>query len=133
VEYELPDRQLIKIDKSVIPDPYFTNYTGDINYRGIHHLVNDNINQCDIDIKKELYNNIIVTGGNSLLGGFMTKLHTKLTEVMVPQKAKLISFPFPMERKFSTWIGGSILGSLASFQSFWVGKQEWSENGISII
>lgn len=95
--------------------------------------MNDNVNQCDIDIKKELYNNIIVTGGNSLLGGFITKLQGKLSDVMSPQKAKLISFPFPIERKFSTWIGGSILASLASFQSFWVGKQEWSEAGISII
>lgn len=63
----------------------------------------------------------------------MSKLQTKLSEIMTPQKAKLINFPFPIERRFSTWIGGSILGSLASFQSFWVGKQEWTEAGISIV
>jgi actin len=68
-----------------------------------------------------------------MLGGFSTKLQAKLSEITAPQKAKYISFPFPNERKFSTWIGGSVLASVASFQSFWVGKQEWSESGISII
>lgn len=95
----------------------------------MQHLLNDNINLCDIDIKKELYNNVIVTGGNSLLGGFVPKLQQKLTEVVAPQKSKFISFPFAIERRFSAWIGGSILASLSSFQGFWVGKQEWTESG----
>ena len=88
----MPDRQRVKIDKSRLPDPFFGPYGRDVSYRGIHHLINDNINMCDIDIKKELYNNLIVTGGNSLLGGFMTKLQAKLTETIAPQKCKLISF-----------------------------------------
>lgn len=104
-----------------------------MSYRGLHHLVNDNINQCDIDIKKELYNNVIVTGGNSLLDGFVPKLQQKLAEVVTPQKCKLITFPFPNERKYSSWIGGSILASLSSFQSFWVGKPEWTELGGAIL
>jgi actin-like protein 6A len=133
VDFELPDRQTIKIDKSRLPDPFFSSYGQDIAYRGLHHLLNDNINLCDIDIKKELYNNVIVTGGNSLLGGFVPRLQQKLAEVVTPQKCKLISFPFPIERRFSAWIGGSILASLSSFQGFWVGKQEWTEFGPSIL
>lgn len=37
-------------------------------------MIVDSINSCDIDIKKELFSNIIVTGGNSLLNGFCSRL-----------------------------------------------------------
>jgi actin-related protein len=31
------------------------------------------------------------------------------------------------------WIGGSILSSLATFQSMWVQKAEYDENGVNIV
>jgi actin-related protein len=38
-----------------------------------------------------------------------------------------------VERKFSTWIGGSILASLGTFQQMWISKQEYEETGKSIV
>jgi actin-related protein len=35
------------------------------------------------------------------------------------------------ERRFGSWIGGSILASLGSFQQMWISKQEYEENGKS--
>ncbi len=40
---------------------------------GIHHLVNNTINKCDIDVKRELYNNIVLSGGTSMLDGLQTR------------------------------------------------------------
>ena len=40
----------------------------------------ETINGCDVDIRKELYNNIIICGGNSLLGGLVDKISKKVTE-----------------------------------------------------
>jgi actin-like protein 6A len=39
----------------------------------------------------------------------------------------------PLERKFSVWIGGSILASLGSFQQMWLSKSEYLEHGTSLI
>ena len=39
----------------------------------------------------------------------------------------------PPERKYLTWIGGSILGSLSSFRHMWIAKQDYDESGPSII
>lgn len=87
-----------------------------LNFKGVHHMVLDAINSCDLDIKKELFQNIILTGGNSLLAGFSSRLQTKLNDVAPPNsRVKMIAYPSPIERKFSTWIGGSILASLGSF------------------
>jgi len=39
----------------------------------------------------------------------------------------------PAERKFSVWIGGSILSSLSTFATMWVTKDDFEENGVSIV
>ena len=33
----------------------------------------------------------------------------------------------PNERKFSCWIGASILGSLSTFQSMWINKSDYED------
>merc|ERR1712223_1469362 len=43
-------------------------------------------------------------------------------------KIKIIA---PPERKYSVWIGGSILASLSTFQQMWISKQEYDESGPS--
>jgi actin-related protein len=45
-------------------------------------------------------------------------------------KVKIIA---PPERKYSIWIGGSILASLSTFQQMWISKQEYDESGPSIV
>ena len=45
-------------------------------------------------------------------------------------KIKIIA---PPERKYSVWIGGSILASLSTFQQMWISKQEYDESGPSIV
>ena len=45
-------------------------------------------------------------------------------------KVKIVA---PPERKYSVWIGGSILASLSTFQQMWISKQEYDEAGPSIV
>ncbi len=45
-------------------------------------------------------------------------------------KVKVIA---PPERKYSVWIGGSILGTLSTFQDMWITKQEYDESGAGIV
>lgn len=100
----------------------------------MHHMVLEAINSCDIDIKRQLFNNIILTGGNSLLSGFSSRLQSILTDISPPNsKIKMIAYPASTERKFSSWIGGSILASLGSFQSLWIGKSEYNDSGEYIV
>ena len=75
-------------------------------------MIYDAVTKCDVDIRRELYNNVIVTGGNTLLPGFHERLANELPEVapqQMPYKVKLTSTPNTTERKFSVWIGGLLL------------------------
>lgn len=39
----------------------------------------------------------------------------------------------PPERKYSVWIGGSILASLSTFEDMWITKAEYDESGPAIV
>ncbi|CAG2203512.1 ACTB_G1 [Mytilus edulis] len=56
----------------------------------------------------------------------------KEMDAIIPNsnKTKIIAAP---ERKYSVWIGGSILGSLSTFGQMWISKQEYDECGPSIV
>ncbi|XP_048092326.1 actin-like protein 6B isoform X3 [Alosa alosa] len=109
---------------------------------GVGHVVTTSIGMCDIDIRptdvvprrkkeeKGLYGSVVVTGGNTLLQGFTERLNRELSQKAPPSmRLKLIASNSSMERRFSSWIGGSILASLGTFQQMWISKQEYDEGG----
>ncbi|XP_074659955.1 actin-like protein 6B [Tubulanus polymorphus] len=101
---------------------------------GIGHVVTTSVGMCDIDIRPSLYSSVIVTGGNSLINGFTERLNRDLSSKTPPSmRLKLISPSSSAERRFSSWIGGSILASLGSFQQMWISKQEYEESGKSVV
>lgn len=94
------------------------------------HVVTTSVGMCDIDIRPSLYNSVIVVGGNSLISGFTDRLNRDLSSKTPPSmKLKIIASSTSSERRFSSWIGGSILASLGSFQQMWISKQEYDEGG----
>ena len=56
----------------------------------------------------------------------------KEIKALVPASMK-IKIVAPPERKYSVWIGGSILASLSTFQQMWISKQECNESGPAIV
>ena len=87
--------------------------------------------KCDIDIRKDLYNQIVLSGGTSMYSGLSDRLQKEVTSLAPStMKVKIIS---PPERKYSVWIGGSILASLSTFQQMWITKAEYDESGPGIV
>jgi len=96
----------------------------------VPQVVTTSVGMCDVDIRPSLYGSIIVTGGNTLLQGFTERLNRDLSMKIPPSmRLKLISANGTVERRFGSWIGGSILASLGSFQQMWISKQEYEEGG----
>lgn len=61
-----------------------------------------------------------------LFGNTMSQILNKVSEQAPPNaKVKSVAMIVPEERVYAGWIGGSIVSSLSSFQSYWVGKEEW--------
>ena len=87
--------------------------------------------KCDMDIRKDLYANIVLSGGSTVFPGIVDRMQKDITALAPPtMKIKII---VPPERKYSVWIGGSILASLSTFQKKWISKQEYDEFGPGIV
>ena len=131
--YELPDGQVITIgnERFRAPEAMFQpNFLG-MESAGIHETAYNSIMKCDVDIRRDLYTNIVLSGGNSMFAGLADRMQKELT-TLAPSTMK-IKIIAPPERKYSVWIGGSILGSLSTFQQMWITKQEYDESGPSIV
>lgn len=90
---------------------------------------------CDIDTRKDLWQSIVLSGGTTMFENMPQRLQSELEKII--EKSKLLNMKVkimaPPERKYSVWIGGSILSSLSTFQNMWVTKDEYQEYGVSII
>ena len=76
--------------------------------------------RCDVDIRKDLYANVVLSGGTTMFTGIGERMTKELT-ALAPSTMK-IKVVAPPERKYSVWIGGSILSSLSTFQQMWISK-----------
>ncbi|KHF97816.1 Actin-1 [Gossypium arboreum] len=76
--------------------------------------------KCDVDIRKDLYGNIVLSGGSTMFPGIADRMSKEIT-ALAPSSMK-IKVVAPPERKYSVWIGGSILASLSTFQQMWISK-----------
>merc|ERR1711941_8731 len=91
----------------------------------------NSIMKCDVDIRKVLYANVVLSGGSTMYPGIADRMQKEIT-ALAPSTMK-IKIIAPPERKYSVWIGGSILASLSTFQQMWISKQEYDESGPSIV
>ncbi|ORY29990.1 53 kda brg1-associated factor b [Naematelia encephala] len=99
----------------------------------LHQLVHDSIMACDVDVRAALLQNIVVVGNTSLTRGLCERLDFELAGLLPGQKIKIHSPTIPFERKYSSWLGGSVLASLGTFHQLWVTKDEYEEHGMSIV
>ncbi|CAF0919384.1 unnamed protein product [Rotaria sp. Silwood1] len=131
--YELPDGQVITIgnERFRCPESLFQPSFLGMEVAGIHETTFNSIMKCDIDIRKDLYANTVLSGGTSMYPGIADRMQKEIT-ALAPSTMK-IKIIAPPERKYSVWIGGSILASLSTFQQMWISKQEYDEAGPSIV
>jgi len=131
--YELPDGQTITVgnERFRCPEVLFKPVMLGLESEGIHNLVYSSIMKCDIDIRKDLYKNIVMSGGTTMFDGIADRLFHEVKSLAPSgNEIKIIA---PPERKYSVWIGGSILASLSTFEEMWVTKEEYDEAGPAIV
>ncbi|XP_034911634.1 actin-7 isoform X1 [Populus alba] len=114
--YELPDGQVITIGAECFrcPEVLFQPSLIGMEAPGIHETTYNSIMKCDVDIRKDLYGNIVLSGGSTMFPGIADRMSKEIT-ALAPSSMK-IKVVAPPERKYSVWIGGSILASLSTFQ-----------------
>lgn len=131
--YELPDGRKILIgnERFRCPEILFQPSLAGHDLEGVHKYCFDSVMKCDNDVRRDLFANIILSGGSTLFEAMGERLWQEIHN-LTPSNGR-IKVLAPPERLYSVWLGGSILSSLSTFQTMWITKQEYDENGPNII
>merc|ERR1719242_2917908 len=131
--YEFPDGQVITVgaERFRCPEVLFKPSLVGRESEGIHKMTYESIMKCDVDIRRDLYQNTVLSGGSTMFPNIDARLSKEITALApVSIKVKVVA---PPERKYSVWIGGSILSSLSTFQEMWISKDNYDESGPQIV
>lgn len=130
--YTLPDGNKISIGDTMFLTPEVLFDPGLIGKEipGVHTATFESINACDINLRKDLYSNIVLSGGTTMIRDFDKRLQKELEQLVNNIPVKVVA---PEERKYSVWMGGSILSMLPSFQNAWIYNYEYKECGKMIV
>jgi actin-related protein 4 len=96
-------------------------------------LIKQSLSQVDVDIRPALLANVVVTGGSSLIPGLVQRLNIELDRMYPSTRVRMHASGNVVERKFGSWIGGSIMASLGTFHQMWISKKEYEEHGAGIV
>ena len=132
--YTMPDGQTVAIGSErfrcaeILFTPSMVGMTTD----GVHEVLYKTALQCAIDVRKSLFQNIVISGGSTMFSGFPRRLHVELCKLfgtMTPD----INIDAVEDRNVLTWQGGAMLSKLSNFQSMWISSAEYNECGPGIV
>eukprot|EP01083_Nonionella_stella_P189411 700341_1 len=124
--YELPDGSSLTIGKErfAVGEALFT--------KGIHQILYKSLMKLDINLRQDMFTNILLSGGTTLLDGFAPRIELEISNLIQKDRDKtIVKVIAPPERRYSAWIGGSILASLSTYN--FVSKTEYNEAGLSML
>ncbi|KAJ3438625.1 actin [Anaeramoeba flamelloides] len=131
--YELTDGKVVTLgnERFRCPEVLFQPSLIDIEQPGIHKILVNSITMCDVDIRKDLYLNVVISGGTSMFPGFAERVEKEVA-ALAPQNTQVKVHALP-ERKYLAWLGGSMLASLSTYGGMWISDQDYEESGPSVV
>ncbi|XP_062540138.1 actin-3-like isoform X1 [Armigeres subalbatus] len=132
--FQLPNGRSITVGQERIrcTEVLFQPSLVDLETSGIHQALFNSIMNCDIDVRNELFANVVLSGGSTMFGGMANRLERELRALVAPDAVK-IKVITPAQRIYSAWRGGSNLASLAGYQNLWITREEYDDFGLDIV
>ena len=134
-KYTLPDYKKISLDaeRFLVPELMFDPTINNMETEPIHEAIVNVVELCDMDIRRDLLQNIFITGGSSLFPNFEKRLKQEIEKELM-KRGKLyqnVKIFAPKGRELSNWVGGSILSQIPEFQSSWITRKRYFSEGLT--
>jgi actin len=123
-DYILPDGKALGLSSELFRCAEFLFNPRDFPHKPIYKYLVESLTKCDPEISADIGNNLCLTGGTSLMKGFVDRLKTEIY-----QETSSFTVFSSNDRQFANWIGGSIVSSLNTFPQMWVSRSEYDEIG----
>jgi len=143
--YTLPDGNIIALTTEHFrcTEPLFNPSLLNSDSDSLSEAMFKSIQLCDIDIRKQLYGNTVIAGGSSMFPGLADRIIKEVTTFLDepdPDSKEILSTKYKVDitevntfRDFMVWIGGSILATLDTYPNMCITKQNYEEEGVSIV
>jgi len=134
VAYTMPDKRVINVPGHVrmgCPELLFKPDLNGKSCKSLHALSWASVQASDVDVRKDLCKNIILSGGTTMYEGLADRLKNEIT-TLAPGGAE-IRVIASADRKYAVWKGASTLASLSTFASSWVTAEDYAEHGAAVI
>jgi actin len=76
---------------------------------GVQHLAYKTVMGCDFDVRKPLFENVVLSGGSTCYPGFDTRLQKELGTLLAASPNIKVNINNVIDRKYAVWYGGSVL------------------------
>lgn len=144
LDYQLPDGKWIRVgrERFEAPEALFNPGLMGREEDGIGEVIVKSARSTPIDTRSELLNNILLSGGNTMFPGIVTRLEREIKKTYNayiqreenPQKKFKVRVEDPPYRRYLVFNGGSALAYIMRDQpDFWIYKDDWLEEGPRIM
>ena len=132
-KYELPDGEEISMSDELFKctEMLFNPQLYNLDFDGIHKCIYDSIKKCDITDHHKLFSNILLSGGSSLFKGIAERIN--IEEKNLVNDSLNVNVIAENNRKYGTWIGGSIFSSLPGFENLTISHNDYKDAGPGIV
>jgi actin len=130
--FTLPDGEMIAVgdERRNCTEIMFDTSLFSTKHSSVQEITKTAVKSVVPDLHNELFENIVLAGGNSLFKGFAERMADELRALLsATMKVRVVE---PPERLYSTWIGGSVVASLSTFADTCVSRKEYEESGRAI-
>jgi len=129
--YELPDKKQIMVqhERFKCTEPLFKPGLLEMEGDGIHHILKDTVMNCDIDVRRELFENVVLSGGTCCIPGLVDRMKKELDEIVTTMRVRMVE---NVDRRYAVWKGSAVLADLRNFDG-WVDVDDFLEYGPSCV
>jgi actin-related protein len=128
--FELPGERIIQINKKAQLDAaevLFNPAVAGLSEKSVPELALDSILKCDNDLRNNLFANIVLAGGTTMMAGFVERFEQEILSNLPPEilqsDVHILADSF---REHAAWIGGSMLASLETWSKYMtITKDAW--------
>ena len=142
VPYVLPDGRIVKVsgERFEAPEIIFRPDLIGLEQKGLSDLLFDTVMKADINLRKQFFSSIVVSGGTTMFPGLSTRLTNDLKDrvlnkVLKGDKKALETYKINVEdppgRRFLVYLGATVLANLTDGKAnSWAHRSEYKEMGV---
>jgi len=136
VNYTLPDGREVALtdERWKCPEALFNPSIVGLESLGIGGLVWESISRCDIDVRKTLLSNVVLSGGSTMFPGFSERLTRELKGYAPTASQAQVRVVASKDQKHAVWAGAQVFATLRSMQEEqWMTYEDYDEYGANFI